>query len=306
MESLNTVQTVRAFSRNIVRELDVIKGVFQDTGLTYSECHTLFELEQHKLLNLAEIAAIIQLDKSTTSRVVKSLVKKGLVAISKNSVDQRQKLFSLTEQGTQATHHNNCLANDQVKKALSLLNPSEVDTVLSGLKLYSKALSRSRKQSRFQIRPIEQQDNPKVARLIREVMTEYQAVGEGYSIMDPEVDQMYEAYHNDQSAFFVITQNEENILGCGGIGPLTGADGTCELKKMYFSPDLRGMGFGKKLVQLCLDAAKERAYKKCYLETIDRMWQANLLYQKMGFTKLSCPMGNTGHGACEAYYVMEL
>lgn len=306
MEPLNTVQAVRAFSRNIVRELDVIKGVFQDTGLTYSECHTLFELEQHKLLNLAEIADIIQLDKSTASRVLKSLLKKGLVSISKNSQDQRQKLFSLTEAGIQSTHQTNCLANDQVQKALNLLTSAEVQAVLDGLKLYSKALSQSRKQTAFQIRPMEKRDNPKVARLIREVMIEFQAVGEGYSIMDTEIDHMFEAYQNDQSALFVITQQEEAILGCGGIAPLPGEPTICELKKMYFFPELRGLGFGKKMVSICLDAAKKIGYQKCYLETIDRMWQANLLYQKMGFTKLSCTLGNTGHSACEAYYSMDL
>lgn len=306
MESPNTVQEVRVYSRNIVRELDVIKGVFQDTGLTYSECHTLFELEQHKLLNQAEIAEIIQLDKSTTSRVLQSLLKKGLVTSRKNSIDQRQNLFSLTDAGVKATHRNNCLANDQVQSALSLLNPEEARDVLKGLKLYSKALTQSRKQASYNIRPIELRDNPKVARLIREVMTEFQAVGEGYSIMDSEVDQMFDAYNNDQSAFFVITQNDESILGCGGIGPLPNESHTCELKKMYFFPEIRGLGFGKKMVQVCLEAAKKCGYQKCYLETIDRMWQANLLYQKMGFTKLSCPMGNTGHSACEAYYALEL
>lgn len=160
----------------------------------------------------------------------------------------------------------------------------------------------------FTLRPIRPEDNEQTARLIRSVMTEFGCVGEGYSILDPEVDNMYEAYHYDRAAFFVVTRNGgPEVLGCGGIGPLTGSDGsTCELKKMYFYPELRGHGFGQKMVATCLEKARELGYRRCYLETVSRMEQANRLYQKMGFEKMSAPMGSTGHCSCEAWYVREV
>ncbi len=137
-------------------------------------------------------------------------------------------------------------------------------------------------------------------------MTEYGTVGEGYSIMDPEVDQMYEAYQGAGAAFFVI-ERSGNIYGCGGIGPLSGSDESiCELKKMYFLPELRGMGWGKRLARHCLNTARQLGYQKCYLETVERMWQANRLYQRLGFQRLSQPVGHTGHSGCEAYYAIEL
>jgi putative acetyltransferase len=46
----------------------------------------------------------------------------------------------------------------------------------------------------FVLRTIRPGDNPQVAGIIRSVMTEFGAVGPGFSIMDPEVDHMYEAY----------------------------------------------------------------------------------------------------------------
>jgi len=46
----------------------------------------------------------------------------------------------------------------------------------------------------FAIRPIETADNPAVAAIIRDVMTEFGAVGCTYSISDPEVHAMCEAY----------------------------------------------------------------------------------------------------------------
>ena len=160
----------------------------------------------------------------------------------------------------------------------------------------------------FTLRAIQPTDNQQVALIIRTVMTEFGCVGEGYSILDPEVDNMYAAYIGPRAAFFVVTNVETGeMLGCGGIGPLAGGEADiCELKKMYFFPALRGLGFGRKMVATCLEKAKELGYQRCYLETVERMVQANRLYQKMGFGKICNPMGATGHGACDAWYVKEV
>lgn len=104
----------------------------------------------------------------------------------------------------------------------------------------------------FRIRPIRASDNPAVASIIRDVMTEFGAVGCGYSSQDLEVDAMFEAYPSPKSAFFVVVQGE-NVLGCGGMGPLAGgADDVCELRKMYFKPELRGTGMGSRLMMVIL------------------------------------------------------
>ena len=155
-------------------------------------------------------------------------------------------------------------------------------------------------------RAIEKRDNEQVAHIIRTVMTEFECVGEGYSINDPEIDDMYAAYSNGRSAFFVI-ETAGTVLGCGGIAPLEGANGKiCELRKMYFYPALRGKGWGRRMVAQCLDVARELGYERCYLETVERMERANVLYQKMGFKESCEPLGNTGHSSCESYYIKNL
>ena len=91
------------------------------------------------------------------------------------------------------------------------------------------------KLSFMKIRPIEQKDNKHVAEIIRSVMTSYGAVGVGFSIEDPEVDMMYEAYSQLGAAYFVLESDEGEVIGCAGFGPLAGAESDiCELKKMYY------------------------------------------------------------------------
>lgn len=156
------------------------------------------------------------------------------------------------------------------------------------------------------IRPVTMADNPQVSDLIKTVMTEFGCVGAGYSIADPEVDAIFQAYQKPGHKFWVIA-DRETILGCGGIGTLDKADdNVCELKKMYFFAELRGKGFGRKLIELCLNEAKMMGYRKCYIETVARMTSAIRLYEKTGFKKLESPLGNTGHGGCDTFYMMEL
>jgi len=162
-------------------------------------------------------------------------------------------------------------------------------------------------QGHLKIRPIRQEDNKQVAHLIREVMQQYACVGEGYSIEDPEVDNMFEYYDHERAIYFVVADETGKVYGGGGIDQLSGGDETiCELKKMYFYPEIRGKGLGQQMVANCLDKANAFGYKKCYLETVERMVEANGLYNKLGFKLLQGNLGCTGHSGCDAFYVKDL
>lgn len=145
-----------------------------------------------------------------------------------------------------------------------------------------------------------------MARIIRTVMPEFGAGGCGFAINDPEVDWMSKAYAAPRHAYFVLEQDGE-VLGGGGIAPLDGGEGdTCELRKMYFLPESRGLGAGAAMMARCLDAAREAGFRQCYLETLTGMDAAMRLYERSGFRRIDGPMGNTGHGGCNTFYLREV
>ena len=160
--------------------------------------------------------------------------------------------------------------------------------------------------SDFYIRPIHFEDNEAVANIIRTVMPEFGASGEGFAINDPEVDWMHRAYSAPRCAYFVV-EVDGKVLGGGGIAPLVGGDeDVCELRKMYFLPELRGLGAGAALMEKCLDAARMHGFHRCYLETLHGMDDAMRLYERTGFNRILSPMGETGHSGCNAFYVLDL
>ena len=153
------------------------------------------------------------------------------------------------------------------------------------------------------IRSIQPQDNSALARIIREVSKEYGlATDAGFAVSDPILDQLYEVYQHSDSQYWVIVDQNENVLGGGGIAPLLGDPTLLEIQKMYFLPILRGQGFARKLLQQCFDFAKAQGFNACYLETTATLKAAVNLYEKSGFQHLMQPRGQTGHSqACEIW-----
>ena len=156
------------------------------------------------------------------------------------------------------------------------------------------------------IRPIIKSDNKPLATILREVLIEMNIPKIGSAYEDPEIDNMNNSYSSARSRYFVVEENGK-ILGGAGINPLRdGRPDVCELQKMYFHKSLRGRGIGDKMIELCLDFAIKSKFKKCYIETMPNMINAQKLYLKKGFKYIDGPLGNTGHTACPVWMIKTL
>ena len=156
------------------------------------------------------------------------------------------------------------------------------------------------------IRPINESDNKHISVILREVLIEMDIPRIGSAYEDPEINNMYESYQSNRSIYLVVEENNK-ILGGAGINQLKNGDiNICELQKMYFHKSIRGRGIGDKMIELCLNFAVESNYKKCYIETMPNMVDAQKLYIKKGFEYIDNPLGNTGHTACPIWMLKNL
>ena len=150
-------------------------------------------------------------------------------------------------------------------------------------------------------RAIQAEDNLHLARIITSILDGMDVLKKGTGFADASVLDMYSFFTKPRAYYFVVEQ-DTTVMGGSGIAPLEGAtEEVCELQKMYLDPNAQGRGHGKKLLQFCLDKAREFGYKICYLETMSFMKTAQELYLKNGFTYVSERMGNTGHFACPVW-----
>jgi putative acetyltransferase len=158
----------------------------------------------------------------------------------------------------------------------------------------------------YSIRKINLEDNAEVAQLIRAIFDEMEIPKVGTAYEDPYLDLMYEQYNKARSVYYVV-ENNGKIVGAAGIAPLENeAESICELQKMYFLPEARGIGIGSEMMEVCLQSAKNFGFEKCYLETMPFMLDAQKLYKKSGFDYIDAPMGSTGHVSCPVWMLKEL
>ncbi|TRX21003.1 GNAT family N-acetyltransferase, partial [Flavobacterium franklandianum] len=151
---------------------------------------------------------------------------------------------------------------------------------------------------KYRIRKIKKEDNLAVAALIRAVFDELKIPKVGTAYEDPYLDLMYEEYNKPKSVYYVV-EKDGKIIGSAGVAPLENeAETICELQKMYFLPETRGLGLGSQMMAQCLESAKDFGFENCYLETMPFMLDAQKLYKKVGFEYLESPMGSTGHTSC--------
>lgn len=156
------------------------------------------------------------------------------------------------------------------------------------------------------IREIKPEDNGSIEAIMTDCFEEFGLPVLGSSLEDEDVKLMYEGFQSNRAIYYVLEENGK-VMGGGGVKQLNGSSrDTCELQKMYFHPYARGKGFGKKIFDKCIQAAKSFDYKYCYLESASQLESAIKIYEMNGFNHLEKPLGNTGHTICGVYMLKEL
>lgn len=156
------------------------------------------------------------------------------------------------------------------------------------------------------IRKVEPTDNKGLSKLIKKTFEEHDAPREGTVFSDPTTDHLYELFQTEGSVLWV-GELDGHMAGCCGIYPTQGLpEGCAELVKFYLRPEARGKGLGQALMNQSISSAKEMRYKQIYLESLPEFAKAVSMYEKMGFTLLEKPLGDSGHGSCTVWMIMEL
>jgi N-acetylglutamate synthase-like GNAT family acetyltransferase len=86
--------------------------------------------------------------------------------------------------------------------------------------------------------------------------------------------------HNDRERIWIV-EKDGHITGSVAIveASLTEA----QLRWMLLTPDLRGYGLGRYLVETALDFCKDQGYSTVFLWTVSLLTVATRLYQSVGF-----------------------
>ncbi|CZF83907.1 Acetyltransferase (GNAT) family protein [Grimontia celer] len=295
---------IRSLVRQLLRHRGLLDNIYGTAGLTTVQCHVMIELEQESL-TAEQLSERLNIDVTNANRTLAILINNDNVA---STIDQESNLprYSLSDVGKERLDEHHFGINQQIALYLEQLDTDEIESLSTSLHRYNRAMEQSERQKGFTLRLLEPADNAAIATVIRKVSEEYGLTADkGYSVADPTLDVLSESYKAENAAYWVVEQNGK-ILGGGGIAPLPGEVGVCELQKMYFRPELRGRGFARRLAAMAMKFARNQGYHSCYLETTACLKEAIHLYKSLGFKRVDAPLGNTGHTDCEVAMLKKL
>jgi len=103
----------------------------QEKGLVSSHGFILFQLSEKEKLTMKDIASIINRDKSTTTVLIKKLIKNGLVQQETPSDDKRIKYITLTAKGKKLNSLTASISKELLKVCYRGFSEEEKETLLS-------------------------------------------------------------------------------------------------------------------------------------------------------------------------------
>jgi putative acetyltransferase len=130
------------------------------------------------------------------------------------------------------------------------------------------------------IRSATNRDRQRVVALVFSILAEY-GLPPDPDGKDTDLSDIEEHYIRAGGVFELLEDRAENLLGTYGLYPLDRA--TCELRKMYFIPRIRGRGLGREVLARAVEQARRLGFKVIVLETISVLREAIRLYTRFGF-----------------------
>jgi N-acetylglutamate synthase-like GNAT family acetyltransferase/DNA-binding MarR family transcriptional regulator len=304
----NTVPMLREVSRKLVRELGLLNLDALPFKHLTQHWHTLIEIGKKPGITSAEIAALLILSPSTTSRLITTLCKEDLISAHEGRLDRREKTLILTAKGQDALSYIDAFSDKKIQGAFSFLTEDEQGYIVKAINLYANALEKSRKvgdqikiHTLSTSRPLRRQ----VVAMIEDIQVGELGlnlpVGLNDSILKAE-----RVYHFKKRTHFWYALDENGkVVGCIGLGFLE--DGIGELKKFFVAKEHRGQGLGRRLFATLLKGAKKSGVQTVYLGTVEGLEEARQFYLKAGFSPIAqsalplsfsvCPLDTLFFGA---------
>ncbi len=294
------ISEVRKASRDLVRELGFMGRTIAGTNLSASAVHAIIEIGTGALPTAKVIADSLRLEKSTVSRLIKSLVARQLVSEVRSEADSRIKFLYLTKKGGWVLKEITQFGEDQVAGAINSLNFKSRETILAGLRSYAQALKSTRTHCNQDL--ADRQQGPKQMQMNLQINTGYipgiigriASMHAQYYSRETGFGEIFESKVAGGMAEFIprLDQASNQIWSAGDKGQVLAAiaiDGECignnigQLRWFIVDDELRGMGIGRRLISKAVKFCDQLGFDETHLWTLKGLDAARKLYEDHGF-----------------------
>lgn len=272
------VATIRQFNRTVTRRLGVLHEKYLGRDRPLVESRLLFEIGSTG----APVRALrerLGLDSGYVSRLLRALEHKGLATTTKLAgKDGRARFARLTRSGQTELRRINALSDALAQSMLTPLTAEQGARLVSAMSEVDRLL----RGSAVELTAAPPEDSGAqwcLGRYFDELGSRFP---EGYDRGTDAASDL-DDFRSPKGCFLVANLFGEAV-GCGGIRTFAPRIG--EIKRLWVSPEVRGLGVGRKLLEGLERAARKRKMGAVRLDTHESLTEAQSLYRNSGYREI--------------------
>lgn len=279
---------VRAFNRFYTRQLGLLNEHVARSSYSLSEGRVLYEMARLGETSAIALVQLLDIDAAYLSRILRRLIRSGLVATAPVETDRRRTALSLTDAGHDAVRTLDELNNEAVVALLARVDDGQRRTLVQAMSQIRRLLGdEGLAQGPIVLR------GPRMGELgwltYRNGVLYNQQFGwdQGFEAL---VAGIYREFHELPDApakQLWIAERDDKVLGSVFVIPFEGSAETAQLRMLYVEPEARGQGIGALLVKQAVRFARDSGYRGMRLWTQQNLVSARRIYAAEGFAMVS-------------------
>lgn len=273
------VDGLRSFNRTVTQRIGVLESEYLARDRPLGQSRVLWEIGENGC-DIRELRARLGLDSGYLSRLLRALEGAGLAEVTAADGDTRVRAARLTDTGRTELAE---LDRRSDELAHSILEPLS-ETQRRRLADAMAEVERLFVASQVQIAVMNTR-SPEARYCIRAYFEEISARFEdGF---DPALTlPAGDAELCAPAGLFLVATLHEEPVGCGGL-KLPAATGTAEIKRVWTSPNVRGMGLGKRILTELERQATAHGAHAIRLDTNRALTEAIAMYRSAGYDEVA-------------------
>ena len=270
------ISQVRSFNRAVTQRIGALEDRFLGVGRSLGASRVLFEIGSTGA-GIRELRSRLGLDSGYMSRLLRGLVKEGLIRIAQSKKDARARMLSLTAAGRRELHKLNRLSDQKAAAILEPLNEHQRGSLTVAMETVERLLTASAVAIEVED-PSSHASKECLAQYYRELSQRFENgfdPGASISATTREL--------TPPNGYFLVAWLHGKAVGCGAL--------KChrdfgEIKRMWVAPSTRSLGVGRRILASLEAIALRRKLLVIRLETNKSLNEAQRLYRSSGFVEV--------------------
>ena len=280
-EMADAVAAVRRFSRFYTSQLGLLDQGLLNSPFSLTEARVLYELATRETLTATDLSRDLGIDPGYLSRLLKRFEQQGLITRSASPADARQARLHLTAAGRAAFEPLDQASRNQVLAMIRHRTSSEVARLVHAIHAIEDLLGQ-RTAGPVTLRRHRLGDVGWIAHRQAILYAHEYGWDGSFEILAAEILAGIAKNFDPTQEQSWIAERDGAVLG--SVFVVRASDTTAKLRLLYVEPAARGLGLGRRLVDACIDFARDKGYRTLTLWTHDVLVPARRIYQQAGFT----------------------